>query len=282
MTVKQLSTLFRVYPALRPYRARVLKKVRLSPSFVRIIFTGELFHLFSTDGLDQRIKILFPLPGRSAPDLGQDDDWAEGSFTWYQRWRELPAENQLPVRTYTLRSADQEAGTVTVDFVVHGTSGPGSTFASNCLVEDEVIIVGPDRRSVEYGIGVGYQPGCASTILIAGDETAVPAACALLEQHETMGNLHALLEVPTASDELTTPGALWLPRGAAGGSPLVEAVSKWVTRNLADVQSPDFYAWLAGEAGTVKALRKMLVTDLGIDRTRVSFMGYWRQGRSGV
>ncbi|APX34778.1 cobalamin ABC transporter ATP-binding protein [Brachybacterium sp. P6-10-X1] len=40
-----------------------------------------------------------------------------------------------------------------------------------------------------------------------------------------------------------------------------------------------FYAWLAGEAGTIKTLRRHLVSELGIDRRQVSFMGYWRQGR---
>lgn len=42
------------------------------------------------------------------------------------------------------------------------------------------------------------------------------------------------------------------------------------------------YAWIAGEAGVVKELRRHLVRDLGVDRTRIAFMGYWRQGRAGV
>src|SRR5699024_6817314 len=40
-----------------------------------------------------------------------------------------------------------------------------------------------------------------------------------------------------------------------------------------------FYAWLAGEAAVIKALRRHLVSELGLDRKQVSFMGYWRQGR---
>ncbi|MDN6329853.1 MAG: siderophore-interacting protein, partial [Brachybacterium sp.] len=40
-----------------------------------------------------------------------------------------------------------------------------------------------------------------------------------------------------------------------------------------------FYAWLAGEAGVIKSLRRHLVSELGLDRKQVSFMGYWRQGR---
>ena len=40
------------------------------------------------------------------------------------------------------------------------------------------------------------------------------------------------------------------------------------------------YAWLAGEAGAIKTLRRHLVTDRGVDRRAVAFMGYWRQGRA--
>ncbi|BCW73226.1 hypothetical protein NicSoilB8_42700 [Arthrobacter sp. NicSoilB8] len=41
-----------------------------------------------------------------------------------------------------------------------------------------------------------------------------------------------------------------------------------------------FYAWIAGEAGTVKELRRYLVRDVGMDRKQVAFMGYWRQGKA--
>ena len=40
------------------------------------------------------------------------------------------------------------------------------------------------------------------------------------------------------------------------------------------------YAWVAGEAGVVKELRRFLVRDVGVDRRAVAFMGYWRHGRS--
>ncbi len=38
------------------------------------------------------------------------------------------------------------------------------------------------------------------------------------------------------------------------------------------------YAWIAGESAMVTALRRALVTDLGVDRRQVAFMGYWRRG----
>jgi NADPH-dependent ferric siderophore reductase len=42
----------------------------------------------------------------------------------------------------------------------------------------------------------------------------------------------------------------------------------------------EFYAWIAGEAATVKTLRRLLVTQHGVDRKRVAFMGYWRLGQA--
>lgn len=52
------------------------------------------------------------------------------------------------------------------------------------------------------------------------------------------------------------------------------------TQADASIRADDLYAWIAGEAATVRELRRMLVRDRGMDRRNVSFMGYWRQGRS--
>ena len=38
------------------------------------------------------------------------------------------------------------------------------------------------------------------------------------------------------------------------------------------------YAWIAGESGRVKELRRHLVRERGIDKRHVTFVGYWREG----
>ena len=38
------------------------------------------------------------------------------------------------------------------------------------------------------------------------------------------------------------------------------------------------YYWIAGESGVVTTLRRHLVRELGIARSQVAFMGYWRRG----
>ena len=42
----------------------------------------------------------------------------------------------------------------------------------------------------------------------------------------------------------------------------------------------DTYAWVAGDADTVKACRRLLVGEGGMPRAQVAFMGYWKQGRA--
>ncbi len=43
--------------------------------------------------------------------------------------------------------------------------------------------------------------------------------------------------------------------------------------------SAGFYAWVAGEAAAVKAIRHILVNERGFERSSVSLMGYWRAGQ---
>jgi NADPH-dependent ferric siderophore reductase len=148
----------------------------------------------------------------------------------------------------------------------------------------------------------------------------VPAMGAILEQLPEDARGAVFLEVPDASDalDLAAPAGVevrWLARGTAAdayGARLVEAVTEWAdawvatdpaatavpaapvtTRELPalgdeelvwEVPEPaddgGLYAWLAGEASAITTLRRHLVKQLGVDRRRVAFMGYWKLGRA--
>lgn len=301
MTVETL-----LVPAYRTFAVRVAALRRLGPSFLRVTFTGPDLDLFASNGFDQRIKVLFPLPGRGIVDCPDGPDW-------YGAWRALPAERRMPIRTYTVRAA--RPGEVDVDFVLHGATGPASAWAEQAAVGDEVVLVGPnalfdgDTGGVEW-----HPPADASCLLIAGDETAVPAICAIVESLPPGRRARVLLEVPAAEDALdvAAPEGVqvnWLPRrSAAGTAPrgllLTRAVMAALTEldlspaPTADLDDVDIeseilwevpaeprdtsgaYVWLAGEAGVVKSLRRHLVQEVGIPRTSVAFMGYWREGRT--
>ncbi|MBJ7452832.1 MAG: siderophore-interacting protein, partial [Blastococcus sp.] len=48
-------------PVYRPFAAQVARLRRLSPSFLRVTFTGADVDEFGSNGFDQRIKVMLPL-----------------------------------------------------------------------------------------------------------------------------------------------------------------------------------------------------------------------------
>jgi NADPH-dependent ferric siderophore reductase len=293
-------------PAYRPFLAEVARVERLSPSFLRVTFTGHSFDDLAPNGWDQRIKVLLPTVARGLRDCPRGDDW-------YAEWRALPEERRNPMRSYTVRAARPHVREIDVDFVLHGTAGPASAWAERAAAGDEVVLIGPNARFPGPTGGFEWHPPAdARCLVVAGDETAVPAVCAIVESLPADRSARVLLEVPDAGDvlPLAAPDGVevtWLPRRSADaprGALLTTAVVAAV-RELADVRSPaedpaqedddtllpwhvpetagssPLYAWLAGEAGVVTGLRRELVQGLGVDRRSVAFMGYWRAGRSG-
>lgn len=59
----------------------------------------------------------------------------------------------------------------------------------------------------------------------------------------------------------------------------IDVDSELLWDSPAEVTEGDFYAWVAGEAATVRDLRRMMV-GAGVNRRNVAFMGYWREGKS--
>jgi NADPH-dependent ferric siderophore reductase len=307
------SAVATIRPAYRPYPARVVAVEAMSPHFVRVSFSGPDFGDFGRAGLDQRIKLILPFPDGRLSDFGQTDPVSLAEGSWYARWRALPADERNPLRTYTVRRFDPITSVLDVDFAVHHDPGPAGAWAAAACPGDELVIIGPDELSPDSRGGIDWHPGTARRMLLAGDETAAPAICAILESLDDSVQADAFIEVPTAADALTPAvpsGArvTWLDRAdAAHGSVLTTAVQEWCaacpdvlaaasaprTQVLADIDvdrellwdSPEegegeFYAWMAGESATVKTLRRLLVSAHGVDRKRVAFMGYWRLGQS--
>ncbi|UFU04496.1 siderophore-interacting protein [Ruania suaedae] len=310
-------------PAYRPYAVSVRALRRLTPHFVRVTFTGPQLQWFGTDGDDQRIKLLFPCADGTLDDIGADDEATCLSGSWYERWRGLPVESRGAIRTYTVRAVRPDQAEVDVDMVAHGETGPASRWVGQARVGDRLVISGPDVRSAGSAGGRDWAPGDAREVLLAGDETAAPAICAILERLPPGRRATAFIEVPAAGDQLPLelPAGVsirWLAReGRPHGALLLPAVTSWARRHgdligpgnggaeLEEVdidstilwdtpvlrQAPDtcgrgercggaFYAWFAGEAGVIRALRRTMVSEIGLCRRRVAFMGYWRDGRA--
>ncbi|MBO1268269.1 siderophore-interacting protein [Arthrobacter cavernae] len=323
----------------------------LGPNIRRITFGGYSLRDFGVSGetLDLRVKLMIPsldAGGRQIP----PPVFETGEAGWYQEWLAMDPVVRGAMRTYTVRSERLDAvyPEIDIDFVMHfddGASadkggGPAANWAQQAKPGDALTIIGPNNRAAQcltaeiYG-GIEWRPGLAQRVLLAGDETAVPAISSILESLPEGITGHAFLEVPEAGDfqDIATDADVeitWLARGAAigrsrpHGQLLQEAVRKaipvpgwvgiisldgaagpepedvnvdqeilWETPQRMDTASIEasrnptlpagalpFYAWIAGEAGVIKELRRYLVRDVGIDRKQVAFMGYWRQGKA--
>lgn len=292
-------------PSYRPFAVSVAGIRRLSDTFTRVTFTGPELHDFGTAGLDQRVKLVLPLPAVGITALPKDG-------SWYDAWRSLPDTHRNPIRTYTVRAVRPQLREIDIDFVTHGEAGPASRWVLNAAIGDELAVVGPDAHGENPHSGIEWRPGDARTVLIAGDETAAPAICAILAALPRDARGCAFIEVPHEGDAMHTGApdgvqVTWLARAKAAaqhGSALEGAVRAWTSRFVTahagavvpdvDIEhdilwevppaaphtTPDLYAWLAGEAGVIKTLRRFLVSETGIDRRQVAFMGYWRDGRA--
>jgi NADPH-dependent ferric siderophore reductase len=292
-------------PEYRFFTATVARVQRLSPSFLRLTLAGPELTGFGVGGADQRIKLVLSRDGGPVRDLLTDGPG------WYQEYCALPDERRPHLRTYTVRDARPVLGEIDVDVVLHGVDGghpgPAASWAAAAVTGDSVVLLGPDRSGTGRGWGVEWAPPAEGTLFLAGDETAVPAISAIVEALPAGRRAVAVLEVPEAGDvlSLAIPAGVevrWLVRGDRGrGEALGPAVHAalcelGVAAPAAGVEPEDVdleggilwevpeagadgcYAWLAGEAGMVKKLRRRLVRDLGVPRTAVAFMGYWRLG----
>ncbi|ELS53508.1 siderophore-interacting protein [Streptomyces viridochromogenes] len=265
----------------RFFSLHVVRTRRLGPSMVRVTFSGEDLQYFFSEGRDQSLSLFLPHPGQSEPQVP-----IELGDGWWQGWRELPDDVRAVMRSYTLRALRRNPDEIDIDFVLHGIAasdgrpaaggaatpaGPASRWASHAAPGDRVLLLGPaiaDNRAIRF-----RPPQDTDLVVIWGDETAVPAVSAVLESLPAGTPARVWLEVHEAGDiqDLVSQAdaeVTWLVR--ENGLDAIRAAQ------LPPAERP--YVWIAGESGCVKELRRHFVGERGIDRRRVTFVGYWRQG----
>lgn len=305
---------------IRAFEVRVSAVAQLTPHFRRITFVGPDLDLFGSnaDGqtLDLRIKVMIPSPGHALPELSN----IRGSLQedWYQSWLSLDESVRGAMRTYTVRSLRPAApatgsepavpAELDIDFVLHleGGSGPAAEWAAAAQPGEPMMLIGPCARWGDC-LGIEFAPGDSERVLLVGDETAVPAIAAILETLPAHITGHAVLEVPGAADflDISTQAKVdvrWHARNdSSHGAAMARDVRTLIVPAACDLgEEPDdvdvdaailwetpaaatghgLYAWIAGEAATIRELRRYLVRDVGMDRNAVAFMGYWRQGQA--
>jgi len=245
----------------QPKHARVVRTERLTPHMIRVVLAVDPAAALEIGACtDHYVKLVFAPEGVVYPEP-LDLEAVRGS---------LPREQWPRTRTYTVRAWDPDTREMTLDFVHHGHEGLAGPWAARARPGDGLWFMGP---------GGGYAPDPdAAWHLLAGDESALPAVAAAVEQLPPGAVARVFVEVSGPDEEQKLPTAadaevVWLHRGPRPvGEALVEAVTSL------DFPAGDVHVFVHGEAAFVKELRRHLRLDRGVPRERMSISGYWRRG----
>ncbi|WP_030161632.1 siderophore-interacting protein [Streptomyces sp. NRRL S-244] len=264
----------------RFFELEVLRTRRLGHSFLRVTFGGESLAGFRSGGYDQSLSLFLPPAHEEHTVLPSTDE-----DTWFAAWRAMPDADRPVMRSYTVREqrrTPEGVDEVDIDFVLHGDSSPASHWAGRAVTGRRIMAIGP---AVTENKSVRFQPPAATdALLMYADETALPAAAAILDRLPAGTRVAAWFEVPHADDRIGLPTSAdaditWIVRESGAGKQRTERVLEALrSAELPVAKAP--YVWLAGEAGTVRAVRRHFVQERSVDRRAVRFTGYWRLGAS--
>ena len=223
----------------------------------------------------------------------------------YAKILTMPKASRPVLRNYSVRAYRPEGPELDVDFVLHGsaadgTAGPAATWAETCVPGDSVGIIDE---------GIGFNPPSGTRrVVLAADESGLPALAGILASLPPATEGHALVEIPSLEDRqsLDAPEGVevtWLARdhrnarGDRGARDDRDDRSASDDRDdrsapdahaaapgalvLAAAQEIPFpaescYGWVVGESALPTALRRHWVRN-GVPKERIMFCGYWRR-----
>jgi NADPH-dependent ferric siderophore reductase len=233
----------------------------VTPSVRRVVLSGSPEAVAAAG---PTVNLLVPRVGDTAPRWPRIQ--RDGRIVWPE------GSHGVALRSYTARRQDPDAGVVEVDFVLHG-DGPAASWATAAAPGSLLAVAG--------AASLAERP--ARWLLLAGDETALPAISRLLAAARPDTSGVAFLEVagPEEEQPLDAPAGItvrWLHRG---GTPpgestlLVDAVAA-----LDRPEGDDVFAWVGAESAAVRAIRADLRGRWGLGRSQHHAIGYWRRGRA--
>jgi NADPH-dependent ferric siderophore reductase len=181
------------------------------------------------------------------------------------RW---PTGDRPPMREYTVRRFDPQARELDVRILLH-RNGPVSRWAAAATVGDIVGITGPRTSSV--------MPDGFANYLLMGDLTAVPAIARWLSVLPHGAMAQVLIAARSEDDviELRCAEPIWVLWLTELSTP--EADHLPLALEQLRLYSTDTFAWAAGEAEAMKAIRRLLLGHHGLPQEQVKVTGYWRR-----
>lgn len=246
--------------------AEVVRAERISSSFVRVTVGGDDLRRWRSLGFDQWFRLALPV----SQDTRFDTLGARFDMRGYLHYLTLPKATRPVIRNYTVREYRAGSSELDIDFVVHGSEGVAGPWASSLPIGAPVALI--DQ-------GCGYRPVAgAEKVILAGDESALPAVLGILRDLPSDTRGAAIIEIPHADDRqsVCAPSNIdvqWIVRSrdVRPGSEALRAVQRLGT------QDEPVSAFFAGEQHLATGARRHLVTTCAVPKSAVNFTGYWRQ-----
>jgi NADPH-dependent ferric siderophore reductase len=243
------------------YEVKVVSTEDVTPHMRRVKFRCETIEPFIGAGM--HVRLLVPPKGRQPVWPGLR---ADGRIAWPE------GDNEILVRIYTVRAVDIERKELTVDFLQHpapGIATPGADFARDAQPGDTAAFVGPGGGSLPV----------ADTMLLVGDESALPAIARIAAEVPAGTRIKAIIEVENEAEQQPLPssGSLeiqWLHRNAypaGAANVLVEA-----TKEAIATTDSETFIWVACEKEDVRSVRAFL-KKRGYDKKRAYVAWYWER-----
>lgn len=237
----------------------MVRRTRLSPSLLRITFSGEPLTGFPADRGGAHIKLFFPQSHQTEPVLPTR---TEAGVQW-------PCNDQRPIaRTYSVRAYRPDVNELDVDFVDHGDNGPASAWARQSLPGQRLGLAGPGPQWPLLAP--------ADHAILVADLSALPALYALIEQWPHNRTASAFVALPSMDDQLeppSHPGVEW-HRVIA---PYPEVFTQ-LSAQLKQWQAPHDHisGWVGGERSLVLDCRDCLRERFGLTKANLYAVPYWK------
>ncbi|MBU2662049.1 siderophore-interacting protein [Actinoplanes bogorensis] len=172
-------------------------------------------------------------------------------------------------RAYTISEADEAAGTIEVDFVLHEPAGPASAWATTVEPGSQVAVVSLGSQPFELVDGV-------SGLLLVADAASIPAVNGILRTLKAGVDVELVLEQGHAEDDqiplVARPGLTVHRVPREGADSLATAVSEKLR--------PGWQFWAAGESGSLKAVRALARGRAGASKDNTYTQAYWIEGKA--
>lgn len=238
----------------------VVDAYNITPHMRRVVVATDDARHFVEGGMHVRLLI---------PPKDREPVWPHTEPDGRIHWPK--GEDELTLRAYTIRSIDLARGEMNIDFVVHeGDDVPGATWAMTAQPGDRAGLIGP---------GGGGVPA-ARKLILAGDETALPAIARIAAAMPAEADVRIFLEVADGQEEqpLVSSASMdvtWLHRN--GAAPGASDALERILRDIVPAADPQTYVWAACEQKQARAIRAFVKSELARDAGTFSIAAYWQR-----